>query len=41
VIQVDDIVSHTIKLSECPDYILRMKAGDGDLRKVTVTDFTH
>lgn len=40
-IDVSDIVSHQIKLSECPDYILRMQAGDGDLRKVTVTDFTN
>ncbi|PIP00117.1 alcohol dehydrogenase catalytic domain-containing protein [Pleomorphomonas carboxyditropha] len=40
-IDVSDIVSHQIKLSECPDYILRMQASDGDLRKVTVTDFTH
>jgi 2-desacetyl-2-hydroxyethyl bacteriochlorophyllide A dehydrogenase len=38
-VDVSDIVSHKIKLSECPDYILRMQAGDGDLRKVTVTDF--
>lgn len=40
-IDVSDIVSHQIKLSECPDYILRMKAGDGDLRKVTVTDLAN
>lgn len=40
-IDVSDVVSHQIKLSECPDYILRMQAGDGDLRKVTVTDFTN
>jgi 2-desacetyl-2-hydroxyethyl bacteriochlorophyllide A dehydrogenase len=40
-IRVDDIVSHQIKLSECPDYIKRIEAGDGDLRKVTVTDFAH
>jgi 2-desacetyl-2-hydroxyethyl bacteriochlorophyllide A dehydrogenase len=40
-IRVDDIVSHRIKLSECPDYIRRMEAGDGELRKVTVTDFAH
>lgn len=37
-IDVSDIVSHQIKLSECPEYILRMQAGDGELRKVTVTD---
>jgi len=40
-IRVDDLVSHQIKLSECPDYIKRLEAGDGDLRKVTVTDFAH
>jgi len=40
-IRVDDIVSHQIKLSECPAYIGRMEAGDGDLGKVTVTDFGH
>ncbi len=40
-IRVDDLVSHQIKLSECPDYIRRLEAGDGDLRKVTVTDFAH
>jgi 2-desacetyl-2-hydroxyethyl bacteriochlorophyllide A dehydrogenase len=40
-IRVDDLVSHQIKLSECPDYIKRIEAGDGDLRKVTVTDFAH
>jgi threonine dehydrogenase-like Zn-dependent dehydrogenase len=40
-IRVDDLVSHQIKLSECPDYIRRMEAGDGELRKVTVTDFAH
>ncbi len=40
-IRVDDLVSHQIRLSECPDYIRRMEAGDGDLRKVTVTDFAH
>lgn len=40
-VDVSDIVSHRIKLSECPDYILRMQAGDGDLSKVTVTDFAH
>jgi 2-desacetyl-2-hydroxyethyl bacteriochlorophyllide A dehydrogenase len=40
-IRVDDLVSHQIKLSECPDYIRRLEAVDGDLRKVTVTDFAH
>jgi 2-desacetyl-2-hydroxyethyl bacteriochlorophyllide A dehydrogenase len=40
-VRVDDLVSHQIKLSECPDYIRRMEAGDGELRKVTVTDFAH
>jgi threonine dehydrogenase-like Zn-dependent dehydrogenase len=40
-IRVDDLVSHQIKLSECPDYIKRLEAGDGDLGKVTVTDFAH
>jgi len=40
-IRVDDLVSHQIKLSECPDYIRRLEAGDGDLAKVTVTDFAH
>ena len=40
-IHVDDLVSHQIKLSECPDYIRRLEAVDGDLRKVTVTDFAH
>ena len=39
VIKVDDIVSHKIKLSECPDYIERMKKGDGSLRKVSITAF--
>lgn len=40
-IRVDDLVSHQIKLSECPDYIKRLEAGDGELRKVAVTDFAH
>jgi threonine dehydrogenase-like Zn-dependent dehydrogenase len=40
-IRVDDLVSHQIKLSECPEYIKRMEAGDGELRKVAVTDFAH
>jgi 2-desacetyl-2-hydroxyethyl bacteriochlorophyllide A dehydrogenase len=40
-IRVDDLVSHRIKLSECPGYIKRLEAGDGDLGKVTVTDFAH
>jgi len=29
-IRVDDLVSHQIKLSECPDYIKRMEAGIED-----------
>jgi 2-desacetyl-2-hydroxyethyl bacteriochlorophyllide A dehydrogenase len=40
-IRVDDLVSDQIRLSECPEYIRRLEAGDGDLRKVTVTDFAH
>jgi len=40
-VRVDDLVSHQIKLSECHDYIRRIEAGDGELRKVTVTDFVH
>ncbi|MBB4266384.1 alcohol dehydrogenase catalytic domain-containing protein [Roseospira visakhapatnamensis] len=39
VIDVHDIISHKINLSDCPDFIRRMQAGDGDMRKVTVTDF--
>ncbi|MEF2070520.1 alcohol dehydrogenase catalytic domain-containing protein [Consotaella aegiceratis] len=38
-IDVSDIVSHRIALSQVPTFIERMQAGDGDLRKVTVTDF--
>ena len=41
VIRVDDIVSHKIRLSECPEYIGRMKQGDGSLRKVTIVSFDN
>ncbi|WP_162138104.1 hypothetical protein [Pararhodospirillum photometricum] len=39
VVEVADIVSHRIALSECPTFLERMKAGDGRLRKVCVTNF--
>lgn len=39
VVRVDDLVSHQIKLSEVPEYVMRMQSGDGTLRKVMVTDF--
>ena len=33
------IISDRIPLSKAPEYVLRMKNGDGGIRKVTVTDF--
>jgi len=38
-LRLDDLITHQIKLSQCPDYIHRLAAGGSDLGKVTVTDF--
>lgn len=36
---VEGLISNKIPLSDTPEFILRMKNGDGKIRKVTVTDF--
>ena len=38
-VKMDGIISDRIPLSKAPEYVLRMKNGDGGIRKVTVTDF--
>jgi len=38
-INVAGLISNKIALTDAPEFILRMKDGDGGIRKVTVTDF--